>query len=691
MSTIKISELATGAVTLESLFAFADNNGIAFKGNVNDLGDAINTLAVSGMKAAILTTDASPLEDGLYPCSESGTYTNFGGLIIDISSTLSFISVSETQTVFAKIEIPITFLIDSVPTLASTNAVESGGVFEFVSDKTFYDFAGNYTELGKFIRAALGTLEPNASYDSTDYIDCAEKDVIEVLLPNNGTAGIAFYDSSNVFISGKAELNSSGNTIFIEVPINATKFRVCKLVADNEYLLLYINGSPFTKNEQQRAVDGFGKDLSDSYANTGSYVSALDGATISNASYEYTNFIECEFGEILYLRLPDSNTSGIAFYDSSNVFISGRTRKFNENTKTLINIPLNAVNFKTCKLIADETFLYQRSVNSDLKSYADINGIGGGVDFNELLAQKDNIFLSEGTYTIDTTITNLTGKVIQGVRGKTIIKASSSLVKLFDFTGVSNCTLRGLEIVGTGANIDWTDTTDISTIDLALSENGAGTKYGVYLKSCSRINIEDCIIRNFDFCGIYGETLGNSYDNGATISNCFINNNYIGIKSADAWEYSTFSANHINNNQIGFINGSGNNDIMGGSISKNVVNLIVNNLHVNNSHGSCVGTKLNHATVMCLIVDDISVGFTFTAIQCHETPTTNIYVRDSFGVVISSSIIKNGFTIEDGGGVVISSNCIRVTGQTINKIGTTYVKSLGNIYLDGSDNSGIND
>ena len=165
MSTIKISELATGAVTLESLLAFADNNGIAFKGNVNDLGDLINTLAASGMKGAISTTDASPLEDGLYPCSESGTYTNFGGLIIDISNTLSFISVSETQTVFAKIEIPITFLIDSAPTLASTNAVESGGVFEFVSDKTFYDFAGNYTELGNFIRASSGALESNASYD----------------------------------------------------------------------------------------------------------------------------------------------------------------------------------------------------------------------------------------------------------------------------------------------------------------------------------------------------------------------------------------------------------------------------------------------------------------------------------------------------------------------------------------------
>ena len=129
MSTIKISELATGAVTLESLLAFADSNGIAFKGSVDELNDLISNLAVSGMKGAISTTDASPLEDGLYPCSESGTYTNFGGLIIDISSTLSFISVSATQTVFSKVDVPISFLIDTIPTDGSPNAIDSNAVF----------------------------------------------------------------------------------------------------------------------------------------------------------------------------------------------------------------------------------------------------------------------------------------------------------------------------------------------------------------------------------------------------------------------------------------------------------------------------------------------------------------------------------------------------------------------------------
>ena len=130
MSTIKINELATGTVTLESLLAFADANGIAFKGSVDKLNDLISTLAVSGMKGAISLTDPAPLEDGFYPCSETGTYTDFGNLYVDIYQSLSFISVSGTQTVFKLVEIPVSIVKDAVPTSGSTNTVESNGVFD---------------------------------------------------------------------------------------------------------------------------------------------------------------------------------------------------------------------------------------------------------------------------------------------------------------------------------------------------------------------------------------------------------------------------------------------------------------------------------------------------------------------------------------------------------------------------------
>lgn len=435
------------------------------------------------------------------------------------------------------------------------------------------------------------------------------------------------------------------------------------------------------------------RDLSSIYTIQGSYINQYNGTSVSNSVYERSDYEDCSEGEVFYVRMPDSDTGGVAFYNSSNIWVSGAQGKNKGNNKIFIQVPAGAVKFRICKKINEPTFILKYGVDSAMYVYFEREKLLSNPPFDlaSELKTNDSVFLPSGTHIVNSSITNLTGKKIYGVRGKTFIKAGASLDKVFDFTNVTDCTLTGVEIIGTGSNIDFTDVSVIKNIDDALSEVGKGTKYGIYLENCRRINIIDCYIHNFDYCGVYGENIGTQYENGVNISNCFITHNYIGIKSNAAFEYSSFSDNHINNNKIGFINGSGNNDITGGSITRNIVGLIVNNLHVNNSHGNCTGTKLNHNTIMCLLVDSINVGFNFTAIQCHNSSDSNIYIRNSSGVVIANSTIKNGFTVKNGGGVAINSNCFRVAGQVISKIGLTYVKMTGNIYLNGSDNSGIND
>ena len=130
MSNVKISELADGTITLESFIALAGSDGVAFKGTVDELQTFVNTITVLGLKAAISAADAAPTEDGLFPCQDTGTYTNFGGLVVDVSDTITFISVSGTQTVFKKVEIPITITIDATATDGSTNAIQSNAVFD---------------------------------------------------------------------------------------------------------------------------------------------------------------------------------------------------------------------------------------------------------------------------------------------------------------------------------------------------------------------------------------------------------------------------------------------------------------------------------------------------------------------------------------------------------------------------------
>ena len=128
MSTIKLNELAESDINLTDLIAKSDTNGLMTRTNIQKLVNYIGAISTSGMKAAIESTSAAPTEDGLYPCTESGTYTNFGGEVVDISGQVVFISVSDTQTVFDKIVIPLNITFDNEPTDGSTNAVESGGV-----------------------------------------------------------------------------------------------------------------------------------------------------------------------------------------------------------------------------------------------------------------------------------------------------------------------------------------------------------------------------------------------------------------------------------------------------------------------------------------------------------------------------------------------------------------------------------
>lgn len=131
MSTIKINELATASINLSDFFAKADANGLATKNTIQELATVINTTGDVAFQGSLAIAD-TPSADGWYLASETGTYTNAGSLVIDISNNVVIVIVSGTQTVFEKIDIPISLTLDSTPTASSTNGVESGGVKTYV-------------------------------------------------------------------------------------------------------------------------------------------------------------------------------------------------------------------------------------------------------------------------------------------------------------------------------------------------------------------------------------------------------------------------------------------------------------------------------------------------------------------------------------------------------------------------------
>ena len=129
MSTIKINELATTDIALTDFIAKADANGLMTKNTITNLSTFIETVGEVGFKGSVLIAD-DPTQDGWYLAGEAGTFPNIGGLVALAQSVTIFV-ISDSDTTYSKIDIPLTLPFDSVPTLGSTNAVESGGIVNY--------------------------------------------------------------------------------------------------------------------------------------------------------------------------------------------------------------------------------------------------------------------------------------------------------------------------------------------------------------------------------------------------------------------------------------------------------------------------------------------------------------------------------------------------------------------------------
>lgn len=157
MSTIKINELATASISLSDFFAKADANGLATKNTIQELSTFLNTTGDVSFQGSLAIAD-TPSSDGWYFASESGTYTNAGSLVVDVSDNIVIIIVADTQTTFSKVDIPVTLTIDATPTQSSSNTVQSGGSFYFVKNRCFEDYS-SLSDLEQSIQSAFVSME----------------------------------------------------------------------------------------------------------------------------------------------------------------------------------------------------------------------------------------------------------------------------------------------------------------------------------------------------------------------------------------------------------------------------------------------------------------------------------------------------------------------------------------------------
>ena len=205
MSTIKISDLATSSVSLTDFIVKAGATGIATKNTVQGIADVINADNTL-FKETIAIADV-PSENGWYFASESGTYTNCGGLVIDTADNIAIIVISGAFDVFNKIDIPVNITIDAIPTDGSTNTIQSGGVFDALilkADKTKLDISNSSFALKS---------------NNSNILNPSDRNVKEGLFYNGSGAETS---NSDFCLSGYIKV-SSGDNVYLSWGVGGEK------------------------------------------------------------------------------------------------------------------------------------------------------------------------------------------------------------------------------------------------------------------------------------------------------------------------------------------------------------------------------------------------------------------------------------------------------------------------------------
>ena len=383
MSNVTISGLANGEITLESFLAFAGNDGVAFKSTVDGLNDFINTISVLGLKTAIVAADAAPTEDGLYPCSDSGTYTNYGGLVVNLTNKLTFISVSGTQTVFKLVEIPLSIVLDSSVTEGSANAPTGKAVYNFNYDE-FLDFIISLGSnlfnkstvfLNEYINSGNGfPVTGQTDWWRSDYIKVEESAQYRAF---ENIRDHAFYDENKVYISGSSSVVDD-----VTSPVGAKFFRFShynvpiddKMIVkgavkptvyeDYERSLNYqliksvIEENEITHAINSRAVINYVNDvvkpnlyiasnnlLNPSTVVEDAYINWSTGVPVTGQTdWWYTDYIEVN-PSTQYRSLP--SVRDLAYYDENKVYISGNVSVVDNITTPALTKYIRFSNYQT--------------------------------------------------------------------------------------------------------------------------------------------------------------------------------------------------------------------------------------------------------------------------------------------------------------------------------------------------------
>jgi len=225
----------------------------------------------SGFVGAILPSSPAPTQNGLYSCTQSGTYTNFGGEVVSLSNQVVSIAVEGAQNnVFSQIITPIGLTIDSEPTLGSTNAVASGGVKTAIENKfeTLINVVNLFNKLGiiegKFVNTSNGNISSDATSSVSPIIEVEADSLYFLSGRDSGRRECVFYDVSDTHLK-PIDVNGVEQTDYklpdengvFKTPPNAVSVQfTTKFVGTGTY-----DNIQLSKGSEQQSYTPFGEGL----------------------------------------------------------------------------------------------------------------------------------------------------------------------------------------------------------------------------------------------------------------------------------------------------------------------------------------------------------------------------------------------------------------------------------------------
>lgn len=294
---------------------------------------------------------------------------------------------------------------------------------------------------------------------------------------------------------------------------------------------------------------------------------------------------------------------------------------------------------------------------------------------NALFLGISEIILKECDITLDSPLVIPTGTKIIGVRGKSILRVPSSVLKGIELIGIEDVVIENITLIGAynGTPLKYAlqpvkpgivdssdDAQQFINIGYQTDLTNGGVisesvpQIGININQCEKIEIIGCEIKNFSYYGIANALSGKNYRYACKFENNYINNCYCGLYLYKEAERSQYIANNISLCQIGLYLDSGTNMFTDNAFSANRIAMFMNN-GVNHAHGVQTGNSFTHCSLFSLYAYNIENGEVFS--QCkfgYVDPEIGndygfaIYLKNSRGLffnncqMISCSLTFNG-------------------------------------------------